>query len=236
MFSIPAVLDGGEWIGPPYKRGRASVTGWYGDYPLWRQEWDHDNDRSTPPKDMGPHKALDLFSLEDAEEELTPVMAGQVAYAGFLSLTPGRGDFVWIDHGDGWSTRYLHMNRIDVETGDLVDVGDVLGVEGWTGYVTGRHVHFEVENKAVAKELGVDPRMGGRLNPVDYLEANIEQPPTLDRLTFEELYVSQYYLSGGSHGGTRSMADPRFIAYAEDGKTERWEMQLLRPAAERPDA
>lgn len=55
----------------------------------------------------------------------------------------GYGNWVRIDHGDGYSTIYAHMSSITVSYGDYVEAGQLLGFVGSTGYSTGAHLHFE---------------------------------------------------------------------------------------------
>ena len=74
----------------------------------------------------------------------TPVMAaapGVVIRAGRWS---SYGRIVIIDHGMGVHTRYAHLSRIYVHTGDYVGAGALLGKSGASGRVTGPHLHFEV--------------------------------------------------------------------------------------------
>ena len=76
-------------------------------------------------------------------DEGTPVLAaadGTVVYADF---TGGYGNCVIIDHGDGYSTMYAHMEEILVAPGDAVSRGDEIGTVGSTGMSTGPHLHFE---------------------------------------------------------------------------------------------
>lgn len=54
------------------------------------------------------------------------------------------GKSVWVDHGQGFITLYIHMSRIDVKAGDAVARGAVLGLSGATGQVTGPHLHWAV--------------------------------------------------------------------------------------------
>ncbi|MBR1739968.1 MAG: peptidoglycan DD-metalloendopeptidase family protein [Ruminococcus sp.] len=56
----------------------------------------------------------------------------------------GYGNYVIIDHGNEFITLYGHMCQVDVEVGDVVKQGDVIGHMGSTGFSTGDHVHFEI--------------------------------------------------------------------------------------------
>lgn len=58
-----------------------------------------------------------------------------------------------ITHGEDWQTRYCHLSKIFVEPGQTVEQGDVIGLVGNTGNVTGSHLHFEMKYKGVL----VDP-------------------------------------------------------------------------------
>jgi biotin carboxyl carrier protein len=54
------------------------------------------------------------------------------------------GNCVVIDHGLGLYTLSMHFSRIDVKEGQHVNTGDVLGLSGATGRVTGPHLHWAV--------------------------------------------------------------------------------------------
>jgi murein DD-endopeptidase MepM/ murein hydrolase activator NlpD len=49
-----------------------------------------------------------------------------------------------IDHGNGLSTRYGHLSKIDVELGDGITRGQGIGLIGSTGRSTGPHLHYEL--------------------------------------------------------------------------------------------
>ena len=63
------------------------------------------------------------------------------------------GNVVYLDHGAGLSSAYLHLSQQLVATGDTVERGQVIGRVGATGRVTGPHLHFIVRYGAVT----VDP-------------------------------------------------------------------------------
>jgi murein DD-endopeptidase MepM/ murein hydrolase activator NlpD len=90
--------------------------------------------------------------------------AGVVVTAGWNG---GYGNMVEIDHGNGLSTRYGHMSRIDVKVGQRVAIGDIVGRVGSTGRSTGPHLHYEtrIDDQAVdpQKFLRAGLRLGSAL-------------------------------------------------------------------------
>lgn len=56
----------------------------------------------------------------------------------------GYGNHIYIDHGDGYESRYAHLTSISVKVGQLVEAGQVIGTVGSTGNSTGYHLHFEI--------------------------------------------------------------------------------------------
>ena len=84
----------------------------------------------------------------------TPLMAadgGFVKFSGWCDC--GLGYYVEIDHGNGITTIYGHMNALYVSTGQEVRQGEVIGEIGSTGFSTGPHTHFMVNVDGVP----VDP-------------------------------------------------------------------------------
>ena len=83
-----------------------------------------------------------------------PVMAaadGLVVAIGRSAV--GYGNYVVIAHGGGIATLYGHLLQTNVRDGDKVVRGQVVGLEGSTGFSTGPHVHFELR----VNDLAIDP-------------------------------------------------------------------------------
>ena len=85
------------------------------------------------------HTGLDLYGSTDTE--IQAPAPGVVVFAGPLTV---RGNTTYIDHGWGVYSGFLHQSEIFVEPGDRVDGGDLIGMVGGTGRVTGAHLHWEI--------------------------------------------------------------------------------------------
>lgn len=93
--------------------------------------------RRLAPEAESRHLGLDLAGRPGA-----PVRAanrGVVAAAGSFYF---QGNAVYLDHGAGLVTSYLHLSRILVSAGDTVEAAQVIGLVGATGRVTGPHLHW----------------------------------------------------------------------------------------------
>jgi murein DD-endopeptidase MepM/ murein hydrolase activator NlpD len=92
------------------------------------------------------HEGID-FNAETG----TPVVAaadGVVLSAGWQS---DFGNMIEVDHGDGLTTRYAHLSRMNAKAGSLIKRGERIGAVGSTGRSTGSHLHFEVRMLGVAQ-------------------------------------------------------------------------------------
>jgi murein DD-endopeptidase MepM/ murein hydrolase activator NlpD len=104
-----------------------------------------------------PHSGADLRAATG-----TPIHAanrGRVVLAKDLFFS---GNAVFIDHGLGVYSAYLHLSEIQVATGEMVERGAVIGLAGATGRVTGPHLHWGVRV------------LDARVNPFELLDLAAE--------------------------------------------------------------
>ena len=85
------------------------------------------------------HGGMDIDG-ERGDEVISPAN-GTVIAAGYKG---GYGNLVEIDHGNGLTSRYGHLSKIEAEVGETVIRGELLGLVGSTGRSTGPHLHFEL--------------------------------------------------------------------------------------------
>ncbi len=85
------------------------------------------------------HDGLDIAALQG--ERVHAVLEGKVVWSGWRG---GYGNMVEVDHGLGWRSRYAHLSKISVPTGQVVAAGQTLGLVGSTGLSTGPHLHLEI--------------------------------------------------------------------------------------------
>ncbi|MCR5783837.1 MAG: peptidoglycan DD-metalloendopeptidase family protein [Clostridia bacterium] len=87
------------------------------------------------------HGGLDIAAPNIYGASIYACDSGEVATATYHYSW---GNYVLIDHGNGYATLYAHMSSIAVSEGQSVSKGQVIGYVGSTGYATGPHLHIEV--------------------------------------------------------------------------------------------
>ncbi len=96
------------------------------------------------------HGGVDL-----AVSEGTPVYASDNGKVIFAGSGGGYGNYVILDHNNGFKTLYAHNSDLLVSAGDIVAQGDKIALSGNTGNSTGPHLHFEV----MVDDEKVDPQL-----------------------------------------------------------------------------
>jgi murein DD-endopeptidase MepM/ murein hydrolase activator NlpD len=85
----------------------------------------------------GFHTGTDIAAAEG-----TPVAAAAAGIVRLAELLPLSGNAVFVDHGIGVVTSYLHLSQIDARVGQRVARGEIIGRVGSTGLSTGPHLHW----------------------------------------------------------------------------------------------
>ena len=99
------------------------------------------------------HNGVDLAAPEGREVYAT--RSGYISWTGYEE--GGAGNYVQINHGDGYKSIYMHMTHYIVSVGQYVEAGQVIGYCGSTGGSTGPHLHFGISYNGVY------------VNPVGYI-------------------------------------------------------------------
>ncbi len=142
--------DNGEMLWPvPYKNSYISAG--YGYY-------DPEGDGTYTM-----HPAIDIVVRENGVnvsygKNIIAAQSGKVLVRGYSDVG---GNYITIDHGDGYRTYYGHCSKIIASAGQYVEKGEVIAYIGNTGYVTGPHVHFQV--------MQVKHGVVNRLNPLNFV-------------------------------------------------------------------
>jgi len=100
------------------------------------------------------HRAVDVANRSNPA--IVAAQGGTVTSSGWNG--GGYGNYVVINHGNGYTTLYAHMlnNSVVVQAGQVVKQGQKLGTMGSTGRSTGTHLHFEIRNGSnLVDPLGV---------------------------------------------------------------------------------
>ena len=101
------------------------------------------------------HKGIDIADSGIYGQAIVASDGGTVTFAGWND--GGYGNYVVIDHGNGYKTLYAHCSSVDVSVGQVVSQGQTIAYIGSTGFSTGPHLHFEVQEYGTA------------VNPLNYL-------------------------------------------------------------------
>lgn len=94
------------------------------------------------------HWGIDLKGREGAS---VGVMSGGIVKSTYFDTV--YGNTIIVDHGEGIYSLYMHLQKIKVKEGDVVERGDVIGLLGHTGYSTAPHLHISMKVNSVP----VDP-------------------------------------------------------------------------------
>ena len=133
-----SVTDGVTWLIP--------INYWYLSSPYGMRDHPIEGIRKF-------HHGVDL-----AAPEGTPIYASRSGRVTAATYGSANGYYVTINHGDGFTTMYLHMTHYTVSAGQWVEAGQKIGECGNTGASKGNHLHFGVYYN------------GSSVNPAEYID------------------------------------------------------------------
>lgn len=85
------------------------------------------------------HYGTDIAA--NSGDSISAFADGTVTFAGY---SDSYGNFITLEHADGWQSLYAHCSRLCVQAGDKVSAGQEIALVGATGNATGPHLHFEL--------------------------------------------------------------------------------------------
>lgn len=99
---------------------------------------------SSDPPYQSAHTGIDIADPQHKiGRSVTVFMAGTVSKVVNYDNTYGR--YIFVDHGNNIQSQYWHLSNALVSVGQKVEPGDIIGLEGETGYATGPHLHFQID-------------------------------------------------------------------------------------------
>jgi murein DD-endopeptidase MepM/ murein hydrolase activator NlpD len=127
------------------------------------------------------HKGVDY-----AARTGTPVKAAGDGVIMFHGIQGGYGNMIVIAHGEHYETAYAHLSnfRKDLEDGEIVKQGDVIGYVGQSGLATGPHLHYEFRVDGVHRDPeNLDSKQAMRLANEEWQDFHAQTIPMLTQLT-----------------------------------------------------
>lgn len=169
------------------------------------------------------HKGIDLVGME-SKNIIAPcdgVITTSTIITNKNNLTWQWGNYVRLDTDDGYVIFMCHMSQRIVKAGQRVKRGDIIGVEGNTGYSFGSHCHFEVRKNGVSIDptpfLGISNAEGIYINKYEETPVKEECIEEDCDMTGEEIYAKLIaYLSAQSESDW-SLKEGGFTEITEKG-------------------
>jgi beta-lactamase regulating signal transducer with metallopeptidase domain len=135
--AAPSQLLHAQPVLPPWLQGPAQWR-----HPLPQAYVSSPFGKISALRDFKAHRGIDLVAPRGSA--ILAIAAGRVLVADANTLKPSLGLTVVIAHHGGYQSLFAHMDRIDVQVGDWVDAGQIIGTLGNSGRTTGPHLHMEL--------------------------------------------------------------------------------------------
>lgn len=86
------------------------------------------------------HEGIDITGTGEG----SPIYAANNGVVLIASYTNINGNYIYIDHNNGYYSVYAHLQKLYVQPGQIVEGGQIIGTMGNTGFSTGPHLHFSI--------------------------------------------------------------------------------------------
>lgn len=130
---------------------------------------------------------------------------------GYGGLSTDAGIVLVVDHG-GYLSISAHLSETQLNTGDKVKMGDIVGKTGDTGYVTGPHLHFEILPKPFAWSNG----FYGRADPQIFIQAR-QAIATVTSKDWQEMFSEKQLEDIVYRGARNAMRDTLETPFRRQG-------------------
>lgn len=139
VYTGGVIIAGGNWQ-YPFKSGFTKTSD-FG----WRRHPIYGTNKY--------HSGVDIVG--SGSKHIYPVNDGTVVSVSYDS--GGYGNYVVVNHGNGYWSLYAHMKTVYVKSGQTVGKNTILGVEGSTGASTGSHLHLEIRKGSNSSSNAINP-------------------------------------------------------------------------------
>lgn len=133
------------------------------------------------------HDGLDLVGLDSKEVRST--VNGTVEKADWenpLNLKQGFGLYVRIKQDNSVDKYYYgHLSKVNVSAGQRVKIGDIIGIEGSTGYSTGSHCHYCVRGNGLKSQIKDVSKISGIPNALGIYDEGYRELKTVAQIAEE---------------------------------------------------
>lgn len=146
----------------------------------------------------GFHDGIDIapLSYNVSGDKIKPSWPGTVKVS--KNDPDGYGEYIVIEHPEGFCTQYTHLLSRSVNVGEYVNMNTVIGLMGTSGHSTGAHLHFEIRDtlynsKYFTKDSNGKSYMA--VDPLNYLVEHevIDDDPNLEYLVNQGIWDSKEY-------------------------------------------
>ena len=104
-------------------------------------------------KDGKLHKGVDFISTSN-DRNVKAIRSGTVSFVGYDPT--GFGNYVVILQEDGFKALYCHLKSYSVKIDDVIEEGQIIGIEGTSGNSTGVHLHLEIRKAPYGRDDHID--------------------------------------------------------------------------------